>query len=498
MNWKKSLSFLLILVLTFSLTACSGKKSDETTSPVVTTEEEEPTAEATPTPVVEYAPPVVDLEGYTFVVADVNPNRWNPEEGSSDTANAILARNKWVEETYNCKIEYRNHNADEFATAVMSGDKYADIIVCPTWEIGRHINSKRIMDINEVPNIDLTQSYWTDYNNVNLLSYDGRTYGVGAPFASQSDEVFVMFFNKAIIEELGLESPYDLVEKNEWTFDKFLEYEKAASKDLNGDGVMDYNDRFGFAAGHDWDVSVVLYLASGNTIMKQDGDKLSYGVNTPEAFEAINQIKDMVKLGDTFYPKKEGSEMDAYVKAFVDGKALFYTYSRGRGVADPIYEMKDDFGIVPIPRGNNTDTYKCWVSHDAPSLAVPVTNPDIEKTGIVLEALAYASQAENQIAFDEFAATKLRDDESVVMLEQMNQYATSDLTFIGQQMVGAIYGGLAVIPDVCFFDPSLEIASKVAEIEESVQIGMDEFIQRINGTFIEPTPAATVEETEEE
>lgn len=432
------------------------------------------------------APPVVDLEGYTFVVADVNPNRWTPQEGSSEYANAILARNAWVEKTYNCKIEYRSHNEDELANAILAGDKYADIVICPTWELGRHIKGNRLTDIGSVPNIDLTKSYWTDYNNVNLLSYNGTIYGMGTPFASQADEVFVVFFNKAIIEELNLESPYDLVVKNEWTFDKFLEYEKAAAKDLNGDGVMDYNDRFGFATGHDWDVSVVMYLASGNHIIDQKDGVLTYGLNTPEAFEAINQVKQIVNRGDTFYPKMDGTDMDAYVKAFVEGKALFYTYSRGRGVADPIYEMKDDFGIVPLPRGNDADTYHCWVSHDAPSMAIPVSNQDIDKTGIVLEALAYASQKENQIAFDEFALTKLRDDESVEMLRQMNQYAASDLAFIGQQMVGAIYGGLAVIPDVCFYQPTMEIASKVAEIEESVEIGLEELTARLKGTYVEP------------
>ena len=500
--FKKSLSILIALVMVLGLAGCSGK-SDQGKSDVSETDkkvedinqtedvDQDETKEEVPE-VDTDAPEVVDLGGYEFVVADVNENRWFPKEGSSEVANAIIERVKWVEDTYNCKITFREHNESEFADAVLSGDKYADIIICPTWEIGRHVGSGRIMDISNVPGVDLTKPYWTNYNNTKLLSYGDKIYGVGAPFASQNDEVFVMFFNKAIIEELGLESPYDLVEKGEWTFDKFLEYEKAASKDLNGDGVMDENDRYGFAAGHDWDVSVVMYLASGNKVLKQEKDgSITYGVNTPEAFDALNMVKKMVAVGDTFYPKPEGSDMDAYVNAFVEGKALFYTYSRGRGVADKIYEMEDDFGIVPIPMGKNTDTYQCWVSHDAPSMAVPITNSDIEKTGIVIEALAYAAQKENDIAFDEFCMTKLRDDESAKILADINQYAVSDLCFIGQQMVGDIYQGLSIIPNICFFSPTTEVASAVAEVEISVETGIQEFIQKMMGTYVEETETET-------
>ena len=146
--------------------------------------------------------------------------------------------------------------------------------------------------------------------------------------------------------------------------------------------------------------------------------------------------------------------------------------------------MEDDFGIVPIPMGNNTDKYQCWVSHDAPSMAIPITNSDIEKTGIIIEALAYAAQKENEIAFEEFCLTKLRDDESAEILAGISQYAVSDLCFIGQQMVGNIYQGLGIIPDTCFYQPTAEIASAVAEVEIAVETGIEEFVQKMMGTFV--------------
>lgn len=496
---KKSSVWFLMLVLIFSLivSGCNSggdstdaaKKPDNAGQSEVKQEDEaskEPAA-TVETAAGDPAPPVVDLGGYTFVVADNDQSRWFPKEGSSDLANAIIERIKWVEETYNCKIELRKHSEDEFSAAVLAGDKYADIIIAPTWELGRHINGKRLVDLNTIPNLDISKDYWQEFNTAKLLTYDNKTFGTAAPFANQGDEVWVTAFNKNMIQELGLENPYDLVKNNQWTFEKMLEMEKAAKRDMNGDGVMDSNDRYGLATGHDWDIAVALYLASGNKIIDvgQDG-KMKYAVNTPKAYETIDTIKKMTKRGDTFFPKKEGEDMDAYVKAFADSKALFLMYSRGRGVIDPIYEMKDDFGFVPMPMGNNTDKYLSWVSHDAATLAVPVTNKNLDKTGTILEALAWKARDEEKIRLDEIAFTQLRDDESLQTLENAKNYGVSDMAFIGQQMQGNVNAGLGLIPDVAFYKQNQEPASKVAKIEDSVNVGLEELALRLKGQYVEP------------
>ena len=54
-------------------------------------------------------------------------------------------------------------------------------------------------------------------------------------------------FNKKIVSDLSLESPYDLVKSGEWTIDKFASMSRGISADLDGDGELDENDRYGFA-----------------------------------------------------------------------------------------------------------------------------------------------------------------------------------------------------------------------------------------------------------
>lgn len=468
MKLKKILAVALALSMAVgSFAACGGEKQGDAKQEQGAKEDKLPFE-------------VEDLGGYVFTVADNNTNRWFPEEGASERANAIIARVNKVQELFNCKIEIKPYGESEFANAVTAGEDYADIVVCETWNLGRHIKANRVVDLASLEGLNLNADYWTKYNNTNLLSYQGKVYGVAAPFASQMDEIFLMFFNKNIIEELGLESPYDLYDRNEWTFSKFLEYLKAAKKDLNGDGMFDENDRYGLTCGHSWDTPVVLYLASGNQFYKENPDgSIEFQLNTTNAFKAVKQVKEMLNPGDTFWPNP-GSEMHAYVEAFTQGKSLFYTYSRGRGVADAIYDMQDDFGIVPIPRGDNATEYRCWVSHDAPSVSIPSTNKNIDKTVKILEALAYFAQDENEIELDEFC-TKLRDEKSEEILREMPKYAHSDLAFIGQQCAGGFYAALNAVVNVTFAQREKEIASTVAGIELEVEDGIKEFINIMLG-----------------
>ena len=143
-------------------------------------------------------------------------------------------------------------------------------------------------------------------------------------------------------------SPYDLYARDEWTMSKLLDYCRAAKKDLNGDGVFDENDRYGFICGHMFDGPFVLYMGAGGKILRETEDgHFEFELNTKDAFRLVNQIKEILDPFENSY-KNNGNlgQLDA-TNVFVNGQTLFYCYSRGRGMADAIYDMEDDFGIVP-------------------------------------------------------------------------------------------------------------------------------------------------------
>ena len=77
-----------------------------------------------------------------------------------------------------------------------------------------------MQDVLDDSSIANKNYFLVSYANINTLNATG-----------------VVFFNTELIDDLKLESPYDLVRNNEWTYDKMFEMSKLAYKD-NGDNVF--------------------------------------------------------------------------------------------------------------------------------------------------------------------------------------------------------------------------------------------------------------------
>ena len=436
----------------------------------------------------EYPFKVEDLDGYVFTVADSTIARWFPEEGSSEIGNAVIKRVETVEKLFNCKIERIDYDGEQASQAAMIGSKYADIIIAPTFSIGRWLlNSKAIVDINTLEGLNLDAEYWTRWGDTSIMKYHDKIYALGAPFACQHDEAYVLFYNKAIIEELNLESPYELYKRDEWTMSKLLEYCQAAKKDLNGDGVFDANDRYGFVCGNEFDGPFVLYMGAGGKFLKEEEDgHFSFDLNTKDAYRLINQVKEVLDPWENAFNCLGMGNLDI-TKVFVNGQTMFYAYPRGRGFADAIYDMEDDFGIVPMPRGDKSgpDEYHCWVSHDAPQMAIGANNPDIDKTVMIVEALAYFAQEENEIEEGEYLANKLRDDESREVVSTVNKYALIDYAWVGWVLDEAegntgFRRTMDAVWAVTMQDRSKQIMAEIQQIENLVEISTEALYNALN------------------
>ena len=59
------------------------------------------------------------------------------------------------------------------------------------------------------------------------------------------ESFWMVGFNKNIADDVGIEDLYNVVREGAWTMDKMGAAMAAARADLNGDGSMDGNDRFG-------------------------------------------------------------------------------------------------------------------------------------------------------------------------------------------------------------------------------------------------------------
>lgn len=379
------------------------------------------------------APAKVDLKGYEFTIAEgwYYDASTTPvmEPGQSDTIDAILKRNKAIENEYNCKIKYEYYNPVNFydlvTPSLMAGDKFADIMTPTLFGFGKFMNSDSLYDLKTLPNVDLSSACWnTIYFEAAVKG--GSVYGTSAMFANPLGNAYGVFFNRRLVSDMKLEDPYQLVKDNRWTWDKFKELLKKSVKDLNGDGKYTDADQWA-VTGATFDATNTFFESSGLKMFDIIDGKVKYTMANTKTYTVLNQMKEMFNIPGGFY--NPNLDYDKIKKQFIDGRCVFFVDGVVKGT--DLRNMKDDFGLVPFPMGPGQTKYLSSVDHNAPIVCVPKTINNKEATGTILQALAVYSAEEKAIWEGEIRYINFRDDDSVNMLKStIFPSISTDLAFL--------------------------------------------------------------------
>lgn len=384
-KFKQALALGLIGAMSIMTVGCGGDTTNTSSdvpaeSPAETeaTESEAPAAEETAQAEEAAAPydkyPAKDMGGRTFTFAynwDAMPKE-EPDPATATVEDIYKWENlKRVEEKYNCKIEYINVPYEEIATklttSVMAGDPYADGVILGAQQAIPLAVSGQIMALED---INLPEADIFNANDVLLpaLEIGGKSYCI----AERNEEVNACFLgvNKDIINELGVEDPVELYEKGEWTWDKFLEIAKAATKDTDGDNVIDQYGISGvpFLMAKQLIASNDGYLIDGSTFTEGLSD-----AKTMEALEFFNQLYSTDKVA--YVANNDIWEWNGNLQAYREGKsAMFYLQSWVLGEGD---NGSFEYEVVPFPTGpSNTTGATHMISKAGVSIPRGVENPE--------------------------------------------------------------------------------------------------------------------------
>jgi hypothetical protein len=114
-------------------------------------------------------------------------------------------------------------------------------------------------------------------------------------------------------------------------------------------------------------------------------------------------------------------------------------------------EMQTNFGVIPFPKLDEAQQkYYTYSSNGVPLFAVPITNPDLERTGIIAEALAAESSKTVIPAYIDVALGNkyLRDDDSKPMIDIILNSRVYDLAYSYQwSSIGATINNAMVKND---------------------------------------------------
>jgi len=246
---------------------------------------------------------------------------------------------------------------------------------------------------------------------------------VAAFMLTSYTQVYHPIVNADLAKDLGVDKAdlYQSVRDGKWTIDEFAELCHLGTFDLNGDGVLNHLDQWGFqteAYG-----GYALALGAGYRIADKDENDIPF-ISVAE--ETSIDLWD--KLCSLIFSEKEvflatqnitGVESTWSTSSTMrsEGRVLVSLGALSAGMRNLEY----DYAVLPSPKRDEQQEfyYHTGSSWNTPMLGVPVSVQVPDTVSFILEAMAYESYYSVLPDFySNYLETKLvRDQDSIEMLE---------------------------------------------------------------------------------
>ena len=417
-----------LLFISALLISCSGESAPvntaDTTADTVNAEIDPGETE----PIEMHAIEKDDYGGRDFVILypyiQLYRNFLFAEEISGDVvSDAIYQRDQDINEYLNINIKpFQVPNWTDYykplLNAVQAGDAAFDLVLTHcSGEVLNTVKMNLVRDWNQIPNADLTKSYWNQEINA-LLEFDGAL-----PLAVNDfiiPDVSVMFFNKAMAENYDLGDIYQLVRDGGWSYDSMIEMSRKVLADLNGNGVFgEAEDQVGLYTMMDWQLYSYMTAADVFTASK-NGTDLVLTLNNTRTVSYISKLYELLYTELSYtWGNSAATDLNqggvSPVK-FDEGRALFALMGSTEA---SVYRTADlEFGIIPMPKlDKDQENYRClmWSGY----MGVPQTASDFDLVGKVAELLGYFTKYDVMPEFynKQLMVKVARDNESAEMLD---------------------------------------------------------------------------------
>ncbi|KYG26975.1 ABC transporter substrate-binding protein [Alkalihalobacillus trypoxylicola] len=361
--------FVLIISLFLILLAACGNESTNTSEEVVDedenqeeileeTEEEntEDIEQVNRTPEMDF-----DLGGKTIKVVswwDMTIGEDNPDS---------IERKKNLEklmEKHNFEIEYVAIDYGEYqqrvTASLLAGEPIGDIVrLGKTYTVPTLVQQDLLWPIDEYTQ---NENVFNQAVTNDLYTFEGRGYGFTE---DRSNIVQGIFYNRTLLNELGMKSLQDYVDEDNWNWDTFIDVALEANQDTNNDGTVDT-----------WGIAnrgmLERFLASNNTSLTVDDQQ---NLDDSATVEALNMVSRMVS--EQVSRPTEGGDWTEPSQFFRQGNTLMYSGAlyefNGFQTDMPEY----DLGFVPFPKGPSvTEYYTYEALFQALTIPKSVENPE--------------------------------------------------------------------------------------------------------------------------
>lgn len=428
-----------------ALAACGDTKESEKTAASGNAEiSEDPSA-------VKF--PEADYDGVDFTVYNRSQTASHyrglyivPLEDSADVIDEqAQIRNIRVEEYYHVKlksIEVDSPNGT-VRTDIASGDTPYFALLDMRRKVGPLGRQGLLYNFLEL-DVDYTTEWW-DKNAAEQYEVEGKLYCMPNDVSiSNLCGTRFFYFNKAVMEDLSLDNPYDLAAKNEWTVENFFRLTKSVSLSGSdgGYGVFGYLDAENDSVFHmltGIGVPRVVKNEEGTMVCTMGEDYADRTQTFLEAYKQLAENKNYVQNYDDV-ERDDAAGASAYADYWAHARGMFATnhflfvHADMDSAHREFTEMPRGFGIIMNPKyDSEQEDYYHMMDNNALIWAIPADpNMDLDMVGNVFDYWAYTSKSTVMESFYELTikAKRASDPTTASMLDTIKasiRYYPTDL-----------------------------------------------------------------------
>lgn len=394
-------------------------------------------------PDLNYNDEVVNILNMEYIIS--GPLEFNPEESVHDLQATVVQEANYyrrlaVEARLGVKINFIEESIYEnipglVRQSVNAGSDDYDMVFSIASQQVALAQAGMYVPVNDLLYVDLEKPWW------NKEYIESISVNVNNPYILFGDITYntvqrttAVFFNKRILDErLGMSDQdlYEIVLNGEWTIDKLKEMASRVYED-DGNTRNDAGDIHGIIS---FGSNTFNWLAYSSGLKFTSRDEDGYPVinlNNERSVDLCDKLLDLLSGDYTFIT----SDNEEQVRKFSHGNCLFLANRLFLTDWEQLREMKDDYGIIPMPKfDEDIDGYHCVVEDLVQWGAVTVTTPDTDMISAVAESMAYEGYQRVMPAYYETALklkyTRGEDvDTEAKIIDIISQGARTDFLFM--------------------------------------------------------------------
>jgi len=246
----------------------------------------------------------IDLKGRTITVQLLDEKLIPQEdeskitdEGQKKLNEVTLVRQKEAEKKFNCNVEWKLLTQDDLKNMLSymkAGQLEGDIVL-----VDLEYGSNDMVINNLIESLDDYIDFNTgEYANnaQNQAVWKGKHYGI---IPATEEYIPCLYYNKKMLANEGLEDPYELMKKGQWTWDVFLDMLRKTTKDTNGDDII---DQWGLDGDYSTLYNRFIY-SNGGDYIKEEDNQYKQVLDSEETKEAVKFVTDLYKTDKVVYDR---------------------------------------------------------------------------------------------------------------------------------------------------------------------------------------------------